>query len=40
MLRRLHSLMTDIMPGSSGAPVMILIAGGMEGDEFLRSSDP
>jgi len=40
MLRRLHSLMTDIMPASSGAPVMIRMEEGMEGFEGARCSAP
>ena len=40
MLRRLHSEMTGIIPGISGAAVMMRIAGGVEGELGLSSSGP
>ena len=40
MLRRLHSAMTDIIPESSGAPVMIQMEAGIEGEEEVRFSAP
>jgi len=40
ILRFVHSLISGRIPGSSGAAVMILMVGGIDGEEDVRCSFP